>query len=337
MPTSTREMFFSLEDPRGKESAEVQIVDVFKVVDLVRKASEAIMKIYTIAAQPPQGNGAWLDKLGGISMKTDETTGTVSPLTVADLEANKIICDGLRELTPEVPIVTEEESVADFDSVRKHYRYYWVVDPLDGTKEFIKRSGEFTVNVGLCYLDSPVMGVVMVPVTGAIYYSALGKGAFKIIDPTGAHPENGSNQAETCVPMGENIHSYLSYNSVRIKVLSFREDDEGLTCVASTSHKSTETIQYLERFKNCKLTCMGSSLKLLLVAEGKAHVYPRLAPTCEWDTCAAHAIVKEAGGETYQLSSVPPYDTLGPLLYNKPNTLNPWFVVVGKRTAAATS
>eukprot|EP00922_Rhytidocystis_sp_ex-Travisia-forbesii_P027335 GHVS01040062.1.p1 GENE.GHVS01040062.1~~GHVS01040062.1.p1 ORF type:complete len:290 (-),score=25.19 GHVS01040062.1:340-1209(-) len=261
MPTSKRAMLFQLQDPRGGETADgnTESVDVFEVVKLVRKASERIMKIYDAAkTQSEQQDGEWLKNLGGITIKTDEKTGHVSPLTLADMAANTILCDGLRALTPKVPIVTEEESVADYDTVRKHYRYYWVIDPLDGTKEFIKRSGEFTVNVGLCYMDSPVMGVVMVPVTGAIYYSALGKGAFKVMDPPGSHIENGSELGGSSFPTDENLCSFINDNSVPIKALSFQESDEGLTCVASLSHKSTETVQYMERFKNCKLTCMGS-------------------------------------------------------------------------------
>jgi 3'(2'), 5'-bisphosphate nucleotidase len=244
-------------------------------------------------------------------MKADD-----SPLTRADKEANAVICEGLAKLAPHVPIVSEENKQMPFD-VRKNYKYSWCVDPLDGTKEFIKRNGQFTVNIALIQGDTPILGVVQVPATGKVYYAAKGQGAFV---------RNGPDAP-----------------AERINVKTFSVADEGLTLVGSASHNSAATTEFVSQFSNPKFEQLGSSLKLLMVAEGAAHIYPRLAPTCEWDTCAAHAIVLEAGGEVIQAGLC---DNKGlaledwkvvvaqekPLVYNKENVLNPYFVVYGKRS-----
>lgn len=226
------------------------------------------------------------------------------------------ICNGVDDdVAPHVPIVSEENKQVAYD-VRKSYQYSWCVDPLDGTKEFIKRNGQFTVNIALIQNDTPILGVVQVPVSGKVYYAAKGQGAFV---------KDGPNAAAR-----------------RIHVQEFSRESEGLTIVGSASHSSAATAEFVSQFKNPSFEQLGSSLKLLMVAEGTAHMYPRLAPTCEWDTAAAHAIVTEAGGVVLQAGLC---DNKGnaledwknvlsqeiPVVYNKEHPLNPYFVVYGKR------
>lgn len=254
-----------------------------------------------------------------VKVKTDPK-GVESPLTKADLKANEVICKMLTELDSSIPIITEEVEMPPYEE-RKDYEYFWCIDPLDGTKEFIKRNGQFTVNIGLIHRDTPVFGVVYVPVQDLMYYGCTvdGYGAFKK-ESIDAEPK-------------------------AIKVASFSKKDVGLTVVASASHRNKETNDFIEKFKDAKCKALGSSLKLLLVAEGEAHVYPRLAPTCEWDTAASHAVVSAAGGsvvqadvnwETYENGRPkglkPNPDGGKPLVYNKPNELNPYFIVWGNCT-----
>lgn len=276
-----------------------QTITAEAVVAIAERAAQAILNVYDSK-----------DEDWNVEMKADD-----SPLTRADREANAVICEGLARLAPHVPIVSEENKQLPFD-LRKNYKYSWCVDPLDGTKEFIKRNGQFTVNIALIEDDTPILGVVQVPVTGKVYYATRGQGAFVKSGP-GAAPE-------------------------RISVKTFSMEDEGLTLVESASHNSPATSEFVSQFASPKFEQLGSSLKLLMVAEGAAHIYPRLAPTCEWDTCAAHAIVIEAGGEVIQAGLC---DNKGvaledwkdvvakskPLVYNKENVLNPFFVVYGRR------
>lgn len=194
-----------------------------------------------------------------------------SPLTLADKEANAVICAGLKEVAPHVPIVSEENKVEEY-SVRKGFQYFWLVDPLDGTKEFVKRNGQFTVNIALVRGDTPVLGVVHTPCQSKTHWGVEGQGAF-VLD----------KGAES-----------------RISCAEFTLEDPGLTLVGSSSHGSSATEEFIAGFKDPKFVQLGSSLKLLMVAEGKAHAYPRLAPTSEWDTGAAHVVVTEAGGEVLQ-------------------------------------
>ena len=198
----------------------------------------------------------------------------------------------------------------------QNYQYSWCVDPLDGTKEFIKRNGQFTVNIALLEGDTPVMGVVQIPVTGKVYYAAKGQGSF-VQDGPGAEPR-------------------------QIFAKPFDAASPGMVVVGSASHNSAETTEFVSQFKDPEFVQLGSSLKLLMVAEGEAHVYPRLAPTCEWDTAASHVIVTEAGGSVIQAGVC---DNKGkaledwkvalakdlPVKYNKEQPLNPFFVVYGKR------
>jgi len=177
---------------------------------------------------------------------------------------------------------------------RKNWNHFWMVDPLDGTKEFIKRNGEFTVNIALIRKDTPILGVVAVPVTNEIYYSTDGLGAYVRRDG-------------------------VDHKLEKRPKLDLQQ--EGLRVVASRSHMNEATENFIESLKNPTLVSAGSSLKFMLVASGKADVYPRYAPTMEWDTAAAHAIVKGTGKEVIQ------YGTHQPLVYNKENLLNPYFLV----------
>jgi len=222
------------------------------------------------------------------------TKGDNSPLTQADLAAHREIVAGLGELTPDLPILSEESAEIPWGQ-RRHWQRYWLVDPLDGTKEFIKKNGEFTVNIALIENGKPIVGVVHVPVSGVTYLGADGAGAQKLESDGTAH-------------------------MIRVRVPAAQP----ARVVASRSHRSADVDAYLENLGEHEIVSMGSSLKLCLVAEGAADVYPRLGPTSEWDTAAAHAIVSAAGGTVVEAA------TGQPLVYNSKETLlNPYFIVYG--------
>ena len=246
-------------------------ISIEDIKAIALEAGDAIMEIYT--------------KDFSVEFKDDK-----SPLTEADLKANEIICSKLLALYPDTPIMSEENKQTDYN-VRKNWEYYWCIDPIDGTKEFIKKNGEFTVNIALIHKDTPVLGVVYAPVLDEMYSSKLNEGAFK----------NGQK-----LP--------LKVNST---------PREKLFVVASKSHLSEETQEFIDKLdtKNIEQVSKGSSLKLCMVAEGIADIYPRLAPTMEWDTAAADAIVRESGKITLK------FEFDDPVVYNKENLLNLWFVV----------
>lgn len=223
-----------------------------------------------------------------------------SPLTEADLNAHGVIVAGLRELTPEIPILSEESDPPEFE-VRSRWSRYWLVDPLDGTKEFVSRNGEFTVNVALIEGHAPVLGVVGVPARGALY--------------TGD------------VVAGE-AWRYTDAGAVRLQVRPMKNRGP-LTVVASRSHGGERLERYLdalaETFGAVERTPVGSSLKLCILAEGQADLYPRLGPTSEWDIGAAQAVLAAAGGAVWTFDGKP-------LGYNeKESILNPEFLAVGDR------
>ncbi|MDX1443285.1 MAG: 3'(2'),5'-bisphosphate nucleotidase CysQ [Gammaproteobacteria bacterium] len=225
-----------------------------------------------------------------------EAKGDDSPLTEADLASHRRIIDGLANLTPDIPVLSEESADIPW-SQRQAWDRYWLVDPLDGTKEFVKKNGEFTVNIALIEHGEPVIGVVHVPVTNRTYLGCVGVGAF-VQDGLGSDEPNG---IEVQVPMSRPPRA-----------------------VASRSHQSAEVQAFLERLGPHEIVSMGSSLKLCLVAEGRADIYPRLGPTCEWDTAAAHAVVAAAGGKVINAENGEP------LRYNqKESLLNPFFLVYG--------
>ena len=235
-----------------------------------------------------------------MNVYSGDTLGTTyknggSPLTLADMASHNIILEQLKKNTPDIPILSEESENVPYDA-RKLWKTFWLVDPLDGTKEFIKRNGEFTVNIALVDHGKTVLGVVCAPDLSTTYYARKGKGAFKKVSI------NGERTSEINVS---------DYNNGRLIV------------VASRSHGSKILESFQNKIGDADYTAMGSSLKLCLVAEGKAHLYPRLGPTMEWDTAAAHCIVESAGGSVTDLHRQT-------LKYNKPNLLNPFFMVSGK-------
>lgn len=248
------------------------------ILPILREASKAILEIYADEA----------------SFKT-ELKGDFSPLTEADKQANQIICDALRDLFPGIPVISEETKQASY-SERSGYTSYFLVDPLDGTKEFIKRNGEFTINIAYLEGSRPVGGYVFVPTTGMAYVAQQGSGAFRI-----------SESGET----------------LELRSKPFRLTDAGLNVVASRSHRDSMTESIISSLRAPNIVSTGSSLKFLLIAEGKANFYPRLAPTMEWDTAAAQCILEEAGGSLLQ------FGNLQPLVYNKPDLLNPHFIAMG--------
>lgn len=221
-----------------------------------------------------------------------EVKGDDSPLTRADLAANKIICDGLRKITPSINIISEENAAIPYDE-RSSWEYCWIVDPLDGTKEFIKRNGEFTTNIALVHHGTPILGVVYVPALDQMYYGIAGVGAY-------AYQESESD--------------------TKLKATPFSSEDKGLKIVCSRSHLNDATQAFVDQYESPELVASGSSLKFILIAKGEAHLYPRLAPTSEWDTAAAHCILLESGGQINVAG------TTSPLVYNKEDILNPYFI-----------
>ena len=246
-----------------------------KVSELAIAAGDAIMAVY---------NSGEL----GVEYKEDD-----SPLTLADQHSHDVLETGLAELDLG-PILSEEGADIAW-SERKTWSQYWLIDPLDGTKEFVKRNGEFTVNVALIREGKPVLGVVYAPAIGVLYYGALGLGAFK---------------------------KEAGREGISIQPRPVPLDGEEWIIAGSRSHQSEDFKEFVQNFQKCDLVSMGSSLKLCLVAEGKADLYPRLGLTSEWDTAAAQAVVEAAGG------SVLNWETKEPLQYNtKESLLNPFFIV----------
>lgn len=248
-------------------------IDLEVVVAIAKDAGDAIMKIYT--------------KDFTVDYKDDK-----SPLTEADTISNEIICQALEKAYPEIPLLSEENKEVPYEA-RKEWEYYWCIDPIDGTKEFIKKNGEFTVNIALIHKDTPVLGVVYAPALGDMYKAKKGNGAFK--------------------------------NNQKLPLKVNEAPKESLKVVASKSHLSEETQAFIDEVakstQNIEQVSKGSSLKLVMVAEGSADIYPRLGPTMEWDTAAADAIARESGKMTYQ------YESYLPVIYNKQDLLNPWFLV----------
>lgn len=265
----------------------VKEIELEEIKEIALEAGKVIMDIY--------------QKDFAVEYKDDN-----SPLTEADLKSNEIICSRLKTRYPDIPILSEENKEVAYKT-RKDWEYYWCIDPIDGTKEFIKKNGEFTVNIALIHKDTPVLGVVYAPDLKDIYSAKQGKGAFK----------NGQK-----LPLQIN-HTPEKY----------------LRVVASKSHLSEETQAFIDDLagttESIEQVSKGSSLKLCMVAEGEADIYPRLAPTMEWDTAAAHAVVLEAGKNVYTYNDNS--ESLNLLLtndyrpeimkYNKENLLNSWFVV----------
>ena len=255
-------------------------IDVQDIVKIAKIAGKAVMKIY--------------NQNFDVEYKKDS-----SPLTLADQKANQIIVTALNQLSvnsflqQNIPILSEEGRSIPYDE-RKNWEYFWLIDPLDGTKEFVKKNGEFTINIALIYKEVPILGVVYSPVLNVCYWAKKGEGAFKD---------------------GKKLP------------LKAEEQRDVYKIVASRSHISNETKDFIEAIDTDKekvIISIGSSLKICLVAEGEANIYPRLSPTMEWDTAAAHAIVNESGGLFNKYINEDAYQKH---VYNKENLLNDWFVV----------
>lgn len=232
-----------------------------------------------------------------VELKDDKT-----PLTEADKRAHNRIAKSL--IPTEIPILSEEGRDIPFEE-RKDWSKFWMVDPLDGTKEFVKRNGEFTVNIALIENGTPVMGVIYVPVTGTLYFGSKTSGSYKFKEFNG---DVGS------------LEDWIA----GAKKLPIEEVERPYTVVGSRSHLSDETKAFVNELSaeqgEVTMVSMGSSLKICLVAEGAADIYPRFAPTMEWDTAAGHAILKAAGKELFD------YTTNAPMVYNRENLLNNWFI-----------
>jgi 3'(2'), 5'-bisphosphate nucleotidase len=244
---------------------------------LARRAGDAILSVY----------GQQFE----VTNKADQ-----SPLTLADMRSHEIIVGGLKQLTPDIPVLSEEASDIPFEE-RSRWTRYWLVDPLDGTREFVSRNGEFTVNIALIEAHDPVLGVVHVPVQDTLYSGAQGSGAFRAIgrEP----PVRLSVQQPAATP---------------------------LRIVGSRSHRDNVLDKVLPKLEPCELVAVGSSIKFCLVAEGSADFYPRFGPTSEWDTAAAQAVVEAAGGAVIRTDG-------SRLQYNtKADLLNPHFLVYGDRS-----
>jgi 3'(2'), 5'-bisphosphate nucleotidase len=248
----------------------------------------------------------------GVEYKADK-----SPLTLADQKSHDIIVNGLREF--DIPILSEEGKNTPY-AQRKDWKHFWVVDPLDGTKEFIKRNGEFTVNIALVENSRPVLGTIFVPDRNTLYFAGRNIGAYKLQDGSFAE------LSETRADSKEETHTLLNKfigQSTRLPIKN--QQRSLLTIVGSRSHKTAELEAYVEEKRKThgevEFISAGSSLKICLVAEGRADVYPRLGPTMEWDTAAGQAIAESAGASVCQ------YETSKPLIYNKEDLHNPWFIV----------
>ena len=231
-----------------------------------------------------------------------EIKGDNSPLTKADTASHNVIMSFLTKTN--IPVLSEEGKSIEYE-VRKDWSQLWIVDPIDGTKEFIKRNGEFTVNIALIENQKTLIGVIFVPVTGELYFSSKEKGAFKVA------VDLKNYDLETLISGG--------------KKLPLHRQDDTFTIVASRSHMSPETEEYVQQMRNIhgevNLISKGSSLKLCMVADGTANCYPRFAPTMEWDTAAGQAICEHAGFKVIDLK------TKSAMLYNRKQLLNNWFLV----------
>lgn len=245
------------------------------IIEIAKEAGDSIMEIYQTDFKH--------------STKNDN-----SPLTIADITSNNIICKFLRDLTPEIPIISEENSITSY-SKRSLYSEYWLVDPLDGTKEFINKNGEFTVNIALIENNKPIFGVVNAPAIGEIFWGFKEEGSF-------FQRKGGAK-----------------------KKIRVREPHAEPVIVISRSHPSSELEKWLEQIESYKTIALGSSLKLCKLASGHANIYPRFGPTSEWDIAAGHAVLKFSGGLLQTIDG-------NELLYgDRKNILNPSFIAYSHR------
>ncbi len=247
------------------------------IIDIAKEAGSAIMHIYS--------------QEFAFEKKKDQT-----PLTQADRNSNTIITSRLQKLYPGIPYISEETKLTPYKT-RKEWTYFWLIDPLDGTKEFIKKNDEFSVNIALIYKTLPILGVIYAPAQNITFYAKKNYGSFKI---------EGKQRP--------------------IRIQAKRTiDTKKLVIVGSRSHSTSELYEFLEKMRkeyvDVEFIAAGSSLKFCLIAEGKADIYPRTGPTMEWDTAAGHALVLESGKQVFKFNSN------DPLEYNKKDLTNGWFIV----------
>ena len=253
------------------DDLQIKLELIEQLIEISKEAGKAILEVYNTNFD--------------YQIKED-----LSPLTQADTVSHNIICDRLKILTPDIPIISEENSDIPFN-IRSLWKKYWLIDPLDGTKEFIKRNGEFTVNIALIENNMPILGVIYIPISNQTYWGSNNLGSF-----------------------------YIQGNRKAIQINVSQNSENPLTIATSASHPSKDLGNLLEKIKNYKIIKKGSSIKLCLVACGEADVYLRLGPTSEWDIAAGDAIIKFAGGNIISISGEP-------LSYNlEESFLNPKFI-----------
>tara|TARA_B100000575_G_scaffold109382_1_gene87095 strand:+ start:33 stop:830 length:798 start_codon:yes stop_codon:yes gene_type:complete len=253
-------------------------------------SNEELLKISNISIEAGEIILDFYNKNFGITFKNDET-----PLTQADLASNKFITDTIKKMSPNIPILSEEEFVEWH--IRKEWKKYWLIDPLDGTKEFIKKNGEFTVNIALIENNRPILGVIYAPVSNELYFSKKNFGSYKILT-------------------NKKLNTLDNANKISIKI----QKTNLIKIIGSRSHSNPILNKWVNKnFNEFEIIQKGSSLKFCLIAEGFADIYPRFGPTSEWDIAAGHIILEEAGG---RLKSIDNKE----ILYNeKENILNPNF------------
>jgi len=251
-------------------------IDVKQLLDIAKAAGNAILKVYNASPDEMQ-----------VTAKED-----ASPLTIADSRSHDIIFEALTTLTPHIPVISEEGKDIPYET-RVNWEYFWCVDPLDGTKEFIKHNGEFTVNIALIYKNSPILGIIYVPVSRELYYGGAIIGSWK----------------EDADGVKQELHA--------------DKEAKSWVAVASRSHSSEKESAILSKYPVAETVSAGSSLKFCLIAEGKAHIYYRHGPTMEWDTAAGQAIATYSGATM----TTPEGE---PFRYNKPSLLNSGFLCVVK-------
>lgn len=252
----------------------MQEIDIQKIINISKLAGDEILKIYNDESQ-----------FNVVDYKADD-----SPLTIADKKSHEVIAQNLEDLYPHTPLLSEEGKDIPYE-IRKYWSDFWLVDPLDGTKEFIKRNGEFTVNIALIEEGYPVLGVIYAPVLDVFYYAIENEGAYKL---------KGNKNT-----------------NLRIS----RRETENLTAVRSRSHASPEEDEIYKKYQVTEFTSVGSSLKFCMVAERKADLYYRHGPTMEWDTGAGQAIIENAGCRMINIKTRERFS------YNKESLLNPGFLV----------
>lgn len=255
---------------------------------------KSISELLTLSVVAAEAAGKAIIEIYEAGDFSVDTKADNSPLTIADKAAHQIICTHLT--VTGLPILSEEGKHLPYEE-RKNWDWFWLVDPLDGTKEFIKKNGEFTVNIALMQKNKPVAGVVYAPVLQTVYYGCK---------ETGVHKKSNGVIQSLAIANQTNMQQLLQ--------------KEIVTVVASRSHMSQETETFISGFKKANTVSMGSSLKFMLLANGSADIYPRLAPTMEWDTAAAHAILNAMNKCVYQTNMHTE------LTYNKPQLLNPSFI-----------